>query len=204
MMHIGERKAKYLEEAILSLSNQEYWPLITSRGEVLVELGSYCGYSALRMARLLSPNGKLYCIEREPSCVKWTSRLLSYAGLVDKVHLIEGSISDNTLDILSGIIQENHNVSTIELLFIDHDKSLYKCDLETFFNRNFIRSGSVVVADNVLTFSSALQEYLDYVKDPTGPFLFSTTYRDLIEYAGEDADPNNALLVDGVEVSVVK
>lgn len=216
MMHIGNEKSVHLEDAVKSLTQGK--PVVSTSeiydGETCVEIGSYCGYSALRIVRLLSPNGKLYCIEREPSCVEWTRRLISYAGLEEKVVLLEGSVTPDILSKLSELLISNHQKLAIDLLFIDHDKSMYKCDLEIIISNGLLRSGSIVVADNVLSFNTPLTEYLNYVKDPNGLFSSSITYHSRIEYSAStkddasattamhDKEPLDGSLLDAVEVSV--
>lgn len=52
---------------------------------VLLELGAYCGYSAVRMARLLLPGARLLTIEFNPDYAAITQRMVEFAGLQDKV-----------------------------------------------------------------------------------------------------------------------
>lgn len=55
------------------------------RPSVLLELGAYCGYSAVRMARLLLPGARLLTIELNPDYAAITQRMVEFAGLQDKV-----------------------------------------------------------------------------------------------------------------------
>lgn len=52
---------------------------------VLLELGAYCGYSAVRMARLLPPGARLLTIEINPDYAAITQQMLDFAGLQDRV-----------------------------------------------------------------------------------------------------------------------
>ena len=52
---------------------------------VLLELGAYCGYSAVRMARLLLPGARLLTIELNPEYAAITQQMVEFAGLQDKV-----------------------------------------------------------------------------------------------------------------------
>lgn len=52
---------------------------------MLLELGAYCGYSAVRMARLLPPGARLLTIEVNPDYAAITQQMLDFAGLQDKV-----------------------------------------------------------------------------------------------------------------------
>lgn len=55
------------------------------RPSVLLELGAYCGYSAVRMARLLEPGARLLTIELNPDYAAITQQMLDFAGLQDRV-----------------------------------------------------------------------------------------------------------------------
>lgn len=55
------------------------------RPSVLLELGAYCGYSAVRMARLLEPGARLITIELNPDFAAITQQMLDFAGLQDRV-----------------------------------------------------------------------------------------------------------------------
>lgn len=55
------------------------------RPSVLLELGAYCGYSAVRMARLLLPGARLLTIELNPDYAAITQQMVDFAGLQDRV-----------------------------------------------------------------------------------------------------------------------
>lgn len=50
-----------------------------------LELGTYCGYSTVRIARLLSPGSKLITVEFNPAFAAVARQIIAYAGLQDKV-----------------------------------------------------------------------------------------------------------------------
>ena len=86
-----------------------------------------------------------------------------------------------------------------DLVFIDHAKERYLEDLRRIEALGALRSGSLVVADNVLCFGP-LEEYLSYVRDAEGPFASSELHRSFVEYT-HGLDEREA---DGVEVSVYR
>lgn len=55
------------------------------RPSVLLELGAYCGYSAVRMARLLLPSARLLTIELNPDNAAIAQQVVDFAGLQDRV-----------------------------------------------------------------------------------------------------------------------
>lgn len=56
----------------------------TSPSTVL-ELGTYCGYSAVRITRLLPPATKLITVEMNPEYAHVARQVIQHAGLQDKV-----------------------------------------------------------------------------------------------------------------------
>ena len=87
----------------------------------------------------------------------------------------------------------------IDVLLIDHDKKLYKSDLVLFESAGLLGEDTLVIADNVLSFGVPIQDYLDYVRNESGPFKSSTCHISTIEYA--DAS-TSVPTEDGLEVSV--
>ena len=59
---------------------------------VCLEIGSYCGYSAVAIASQLAFGGMLYCVELHPKCAAWTTRMVALAGLSDRVKVIQGGV----------------------------------------------------------------------------------------------------------------
>lgn len=55
-----------------------------------MELGSYIGYSAIRIARKLPPGGKLYGIDPNEIHVRIAREMIQHAGLSDKAEIIQG------------------------------------------------------------------------------------------------------------------
>lgn len=53
-----------------------------------LELGTYCGYSAVRMARLLKPSARLLTIEFNPEFAAIAKQIIEFAGVQEKVPLI--------------------------------------------------------------------------------------------------------------------
>jgi catechol O-methyltransferase len=204
MMHIGDEKGAVLDNVLDSVKATSTNPLC------VVEIGSYCGYSAVRMAsRFSNMLSKVYCIERESKCVEWTQRLASLAGLSDNVEVIEGEVPA-AIERLKLIL-----TAPINLLLIDHDKVRYLNDLILFEESGLLLvPGGVVVADNVLSFGCPLDDYLTHVrstgstssaKPKTVCYESSVLHRCPVEYSCHDSAslPSGHYLEDGVEVSVI-
>ncbi len=195
MMHMGEEKSRIVVE-VLTNTLATHRTSSTTASFVVVELGSYCGYSAVTMAQYLSPSQHehLYCIEVNINCVQWTRRLIDFAGLSDRVTVIH-----------AGAQQCNQwkaqlTRPSIDLLFIDHDKKAYYDDLKIIEQEGLLVSGSIVIADNVLCFHAPLTNYLNHVRDTTR-YVSSKLYEGFLEYTTEE-DRKNSAYVDGMEVSI--
>lgn len=51
----------------------------------VLELGTYCGYSAVRIAMLLPPDAKLITLEFNPDFAVIARQVIAWAGLEEKV-----------------------------------------------------------------------------------------------------------------------
>jgi len=177
MVHVGDAKGLILDKAIL-----HYQP------NVVLELGSYCGYSAVRIARLLPPGGKLISVEINPLHAAIATKVVEWAGLADKVRIVIGSAET----VLSDKPNIRFAIESIDLVFIDHSVSSYLSDLKIIEKTGLLKDGSVIVADNVL-FPGA-PDYLRYIKAST--HYQSSTHESTLEYT--------TAIKDGVEISIYK
>jgi len=144
LMNVGKEKGEILEECLKS-----------SDGTRALELGAYCGYSAILMARILKErDGKLVSIEKSKRNAAVAKAVVEYAGLGDYVDFKVGSASDQikTLE------------TPFDLVFIDHWKDLYLPDLRLIEDRGLLNAQAQVIADNVGIFENSVKSYLDYVR----------------------------------------
>src|SRR5690349_7828889 len=71
MMHVGDKKGSIVDEVIKK-----------NRPKVLVELGAFCGYSAVRFGRLIKDEPKAHCysFEFEPIYAAVATKVVELAG----------------------------------------------------------------------------------------------------------------------------
>lgn len=215
MMHVGDIKGRVLLDAALRAPR----PLRA------VELGAYCGYSAVLLGSTMQAGDSLLSLDVEPQCIGWAQRLISHAGLDDgsiEVALVPdgesvAAVAAAHADVERADKAEDGNTAAkretaansevglpfVTLLFIDHDKRKYLEDLIAM--QPLLVPGAIVVADNVDSFDGgeALQPYIDYVRNPDGPFSSSEAHRRPVEYSVDDADGGECEM-DSVEVSVYR
>jgi catechol O-methyltransferase len=138
MINVGDEKGAILDEAIRR-----------ARPSQLLELGTYCGYSALRMCRAMPDGARLVSIEFNAANAVIARRIWEHAGVSDRVALIVGTLGDGGRTIATLEAVQGFAAGSLDFVFIDHDKSVYVSDLELMLGRGWLHPGSVVVADNV-------------------------------------------------------
>ncbi len=113
-----------------------------------LELGTYCGYGALRIAAA-APAATVCSVELSAANAENARAIWTHAGVADRVHCIVGTIGDGgaTLDRLSA--DHGFKPDAVDFVFLDHDKDAYASDLTAIADRGWLRPGAIVVADNV-------------------------------------------------------
>ena len=106
--------------------------------KLIIEIGTYTGYSAICLAEGLVAGGKLITIDINEELENRVRGYFEQAGLKDVVDYRIG----NALKFLPTINE------TIDLVFIDADKENYLKYYNLVFDK--VRSGGLILADNVL------------------------------------------------------
>ena len=137
LINVGDEKGLLLDAAV-----QKANPALA------LELGTYCGYGALRIARA-APNAKVYSVELASANADNARRIWEHAGVADRVTCVVGTIGDGgrTLDVLAN--EHGFTTEALDFAFLDHDKDAYLPDLLSILERGWLHKGSIVVADNV-------------------------------------------------------
>jgi predicted O-methyltransferase YrrM len=113
--------------------------------ELILEIGTYTGYSALCLAEGLAPGGKLITIDINEELETILEKYFSRSEYSQKIERISG----NATEIIPGL---NH---TFDLVFIDADKENYSVYFDLVFDK--IRPGGYIIADNVLWSGNVLK-----------------------------------------------
>ncbi|XP_044206505.1 catechol O-methyltransferase A isoform X1 [Thunnus albacares] len=145
-MNVGDEKGAILDSIVVE----------TSPSTVL-ELGTYCGYSAVRISRLLPPATRLITVEMNPEYACVARQVIQHAGLQDKVCVLEGESAD-----LIPKMADMFGIQTFDLVFLDHWKDRYLPDIRLLEHCGLLAKGSVVLADNVVC--PGAPDYLKYVR----------------------------------------
>ena len=144
----------------------------------VLELGTYCGYSALRMARA-APNAQIFSVEFAAANAAVARRIWTHAGVADRITCVVGTIGDGgrTLDALA---EHGFATGNLDFVFIDHDKNAYLPDLQSILDRGWLHPGAIVVADNVKVPGSP--RYRAYMKDQQGKTWNTVEHNTHVEY----------------------
>ncbi len=159
LINVGDEKGEILDAAVRR-----------ANPELVLELGTYCGYGSLRLARA-APSAKVFSVELSAANAAVAQRSWTHAGVADRVTCVVGTIGDGgrTLDQLA--TEHGFAPGKLDLLFIDHDKAAYLTDLQSILDRGWLHRGSIVVADNMLIPGSP--KYRDFMHEQQGK-LFDT------------------------------
>ncbi len=106
--------------------------------EMILEVGTFTGYSAICLAKGLRPGGKLYTIEINDELQEFSRSYFIRAGLEDKIVPLTG----RARDILPSL------EINFDLAYIDGDKKEYIEYYNIIIDK--IRPGGYIMADNVL------------------------------------------------------
>ncbi|MFC4604824.1 O-methyltransferase [Rhodococcus kronopolitis] len=169
LMNVGDEKGLLLDDAI-----------VRARPLRLLELGTYCGYSALRAARVMPPGARLYSVESSAANADVAQRIWEIAGVSDRITSVVGSLGDGgaTMDRLAA--EYGFSSGSVDFVFLDHAKEAYLPDLLRIEDAGWLHPGSVVVADNVLT--PGAPDYLAYLRGEEGRRWRTVPHRTHVEY----------------------
>jgi len=105
-----------------------------------IEVGTFTGYGAIRIARGLAPGGRLLCCELDPRWADVARRNLDAAGVGERAEIRVGP----ALETLRGLAVE----PAFDFAYLDADKSGYPDYYEELVAR--LRPGGLLAIDNVL------------------------------------------------------
>jgi catechol O-methyltransferase len=117
LINVGDEKGALLDVAVRR-----------ANPKLALELGTYCGYGALRIVRA-APAAKVYSVELAEANAVNARQIWAHAGVADRVTCVVGIIGDGgrTLDALAA--EHGFAAAKLDFLFLDHDQDAYLTDL---------------------------------------------------------------------------
>lgn len=106
--------------------------------KLIVEIGTYTGYSALCLAEGLHPEGKLISIDVNEETSSFAKSFIAKTEYANKIELVLADAKEFVKTINE----------PIDFVFIDADKKNYLVYYQLIIDK--IKSGGLIIADNVL------------------------------------------------------
>jgi catechol O-methyltransferase len=169
MINVGDEKGEILDRAVHRC-----------QPKLLLELGTYCGYSGLRMAQVMRPDARLYSIEYSAANADIARRIWAHVGVDERLTVVVGTLGDGGATLARLRDEFGFREGALDFIFIDHDKSAYVPDLELILERRWLHPGSIVVADNIKM--PGAPEYHAYMNDAEGERWRTTAHDTHAEY----------------------
>lgn len=172
-----ETHAKVLQSRMLSGHIQGRFLSMLShmiQPKLILEIGTYTGYSALCLAEGLAENGKIITIDVNEELEDFVRDFFKQSPLNDKIDFRIG----NALEIIPVI------ADAFDIVFIDADKMNYKNYYDLVIDK--VRTGGYIIADNVL--------WSGKVSNPTAKDKDTLNIREFNKMIQDDARVENILL----------
>ena len=145
----------HLQGRFLSLLSHLLQPTL------ILDIGTFTGYSALCMAEGLKPGGMLHTIDINSQLTPMVKRYIGMARMHDRITTHVGE----ALKIIPTI------AGTIDMVFIDADKGNYSNYFDLVIDR--VRPGGLIVADNVLWSGKVLHDEGTWDEETRGLVAYS-------------------------------
>jgi caffeoyl-CoA O-methyltransferase len=129
VMQTSAEQAALLEMLVRAIGTRE-----------AIEVGTFTGYGAIRIARGLGEGGRLLCCELDERWAEMAARNVERAGLADRVEIRVGPALDTLRSLPAG--------PAFDFAYLDADKTGYPDYYEELVQR--LRPGGLLAIDNVL------------------------------------------------------
>ena len=113
---------------------------------IILEVGTYTGYSALCLAEGMKKDGILYTIDKNEELEDFSKGYFKKSGFENQIKQLVG----NALEIIPQIDEK------FDLVFIDADKSNYVNYFNLIIDK--MNTGGVILSDNVLWSGKVIEE----------------------------------------------
>ena len=169
LINVGDEKGELLDAAIRRAEPRQ-----------LLELGAYCGYSALRAARVMAEGARLVSIEFNADNAAIARRIWDHAGIGEELTVLVGTLGDAGATIAKLESEYGFAGGSLDFVFIDHDKSAYLPDLRRILDRGWLHLGSVVVTDNIRR--PGVPDYREFMQEDEGRGWRTSEHETHLEY----------------------
>ncbi|MEU7041433.1 class I SAM-dependent methyltransferase [Streptomyces varsoviensis] len=169
LINVGDEKGLLLDAAVRR-----------AEPRLLLELGTYCGYGALRMARAMPPEARLCSIEFSDANASVARRIWDHAGLGDRVSVLHGTLGDGGRTIGRLVAEHGFGPGRLDFVFVDHIAPAYLPDLRRILDQGWLHPGSIVLADNMKV--PGAPHYRAYLREHEGTEWRTREHHAHVEY----------------------
>jgi len=158
-------KAEQLLNEIADIALVEFLPIVgPARGKVVVEevkkakpkvvleIGTFMGYSTILIGRELEKTAKFITIEEHTTEVEVAKDNIRQAEIVVNIQVVAG----DAVEIIPTLNE------CFDFVFIDASKEEYLQYLKLVESK--LKKGAVIIADNVGKFAAETKDYIDHVR----------------------------------------
>ena len=142
-IYMPQMVAGHLQGRFLSMISKMVQP------KNILEIGTFTGYSAICLSEGLQEGGTLFTIDVNAELETMVRKYFDKAGMSNKIKYLIG----NAVELIPTL-----NVQ-FDIVFIDADKENYSRYYDLAFDK--LRSGGVILADNVLWSGKVVEENQD-------------------------------------------
>ena len=168
LINVGDEKGALLDAAVRRAGPK-----------LALELGTYVGYGALRIARA-APAAKVYSVELAEANAVNARQIWEHAGVADRVTCVVGTVGDGGRTLATLANEHGFASGALDFVFLDHDKDAYLDDLKSILDRGWLRPGAIVVADNVRI--PGAPKYREYMRQQQGKLWNTVEHKTHLEY----------------------
>jgi catechol O-methyltransferase len=168
MINVGDEKGHILDDAVAK-----------AKPARILELGTYCGYSALRMAAA-APSAKIFSVEFNSANAEIARRIFTHASVGEHIAVVVGTLGDGGKTVKALNSEHGFGPASVDMVFLDHDKNAYVPDLQLILEQGWLRRGALAVADNVKW--PGAPEYRAYMAESEGKRWRTTEHNTHVEY----------------------
>jgi caffeoyl-CoA O-methyltransferase len=153
--HQPQMLSGHLQGAFLQMISQMIQP------SLVLEIGTFTGYSAICLAQGLKPGGKLITLECNPEMEDFATPYFVEAGLKNMISMKIGDAAK--------IIEELEG--PFDLVFIDADKENYIKYFDMVFPK--VKAGGYILADNTLWYGRVILPGAESDRETSGIINFN-------------------------------
>jgi caffeoyl-CoA O-methyltransferase len=111
----------------------------------ILEIGTFCGYSALSLAEGLGDGGTLVTLEIDPEAAAIATKHFALSPHGKKITLMVGP----GMETLAKLAKKNPG-GPFDLVFLDADKRSYRAYYDLLLSSDLLQKSALILADNVL------------------------------------------------------